>query len=71
MHEASVQQDLSEAFTAILTNYDFDKANPTAIQIAHIFNINLDSIKRMEPAQRQKYLQEMMMAKIEETTRII
>jgi hypothetical protein len=66
-----VEQDLSEAFFAILHNYDFDKANPIVKEIAQLFRINLESIGKMEPAQRQKMLQQVLQDRIEESMRVV
>lgn len=71
MGEASVEQDLSLAFSAILHNYDFDHNNPTVTQIAHLFHLDLDAFKRMDPARRPQQLREVLQARIEEGTRVV
>jgi hypothetical protein len=54
-----------------LNNYEFDKANPIVLEIIQLFNINLDSLKKLEPKEREKMLQEMLQSRIEESIKIV
>lgn len=52
-------------------SYDLDKANPVVLEIAQLFGLNLDSIRKMEPEQRQKLMQDIIQSRIEEGLKIV
>ena len=52
-------------------SYDFDKANPMVLEIAQLFGLSLDSLRKMEPEQRQKLMQDIIQNRIEEGLRIV
>lgn len=55
----------------MMHSYDFDKNIPVVLEIAQMFNLNLDSIRKMEPEQRQKLMQNIIQSKIEEGLKIV
>lgn len=46
--EQKLEKDISETFSALLENFDFDMANPIVVEISRLFKINLDTIRSLE-----------------------
>jgi hypothetical protein len=69
--QQSVEQELTEAFSTLLHNYDFDRANPIVDEIAQIFGIRIDTIKQLPPKERKELLEGKIQGKIEEGIRIV
>ena len=47
MQQSTIEQDLTQAFTTILNNYNFDKNQEFVKEISQMFGINLESLKEM------------------------